>query len=96
MIPNVNDCASDPLVHTFGDMFNLPGLTNFWGCVQADLDITGIRSLNFPPFATSDTLTGCLYVDGKFFKATGAPITFVWFPDRIERTAEYAGLRLHS
>ncbi len=96
MIPNVQDCASDPLIHTFGDMFNLPGLTNFLGCVQVDLDITGIRSLNFPPFATSDTTTGCLYLDGVFFKATAAPITFVWYPDRIERTAEHAGIRFHS
>lgn len=96
MIPNVQDCASDPLIHKFGDMFNLPGLTNFLGCVQVDLDITGIRSLNFPPFATSDTTTGCLYVDGAFFKATAAPITFVWYPDRIERTADYAGIRFHS
>jgi hypothetical protein len=96
MIPTVQDCASDPLTHQFGDMFNLPGLTNFLGCVQADLDITGIRSLNFPPFATSDTLTGSLYVDGTFFKATAAPITFVWYPDRIERTAETGGIRFHS
>jgi hypothetical protein len=96
MKPNVEACASDPLTHRFGDMFNLPGLTNFIGCVQADLDITGIRSLNFPPFATSDTLTGALYVDGEFFKANAAPITFVWMPDRIERTAESRGFRFHS
>jgi hypothetical protein len=77
-------------------MFNLPGLTNFLGCVQTDLDITGIRSLNFPPYATSDTLTGALYIDGRYFKATAAPITFVWYPDRIERAAETGGIRFHS
>lgn len=96
MIPTVDDVRSSPLVHKFGDMFNLPGLTNFLGCVQADFDPTGIRSLNFPPFATSDTVTGCLYVNGRFFKATGAPITFTWYPDRIVREAELEGVRYHS
>jgi hypothetical protein len=31
MIPTVDDVRSSPLVHKFGDMFNLPGLTNFLG-----------------------------------------------------------------
>lgn len=96
MIPTVDDLRSDPLVHRFGDMFSLPGLTNFLGNVQADLDIAGIRSLNFPPFATSDSIAGCLFVDGKLFKSTGVPVTFTWYPDRIERTAEWDGLRFRS
>jgi hypothetical protein len=96
MIPTVEDVRSSPLIHKFGDMFNPPGLTNFLGCVQADLDLTGIGSLNFPPFATSETVTGCLYVNGRFFKATGAPITFTWYPDRIVREAEYEGMRYHA
>ncbi len=96
MIPTVDDVCSSPLIHKFGDMFNLPGLTNFLGCVQADLDMTGIGSLNFPPFATSETVTGCLYVNGRFFKATAAPITFTWYPDRIVREAEYEGVRFQS
>jgi len=96
MIPTVEDLLSAPMVHRFGDMFNAPGLTNFLGCVQADCDITGITSLNFPPFATSDTITGCLYVNGKFFKSTGSAITFTWYPDRIEREADYKGIHFRS
>lgn len=96
MIPTVEDVRSSPLVHRFGDMFNLPGLTNFRGCVQADLDITGIRSVNFPPFATSDTITACLYVNGRYFKSTGSPVTFVWYPDRIEREAVFDGITFRS
>jgi hypothetical protein len=96
MIPTVDSLASSPLKHRFGDMFNLPGLTNFLGCVQVDLDITGIRSLNFPPYATSDTTTGCLYVNGKFFKSTGSPITFRWYPDRVEREASLDGIAFRS
>src|SRR4029079_18492547 len=88
MIPIVEDLRSSPMVHRFGDLFNPPGLTNFLGCVQADLDLTGIRSLNFPPFACSDTVTGSLYINGKYFQSLGQPVTFTWFPDRIERTAD--------
>ena len=82
------------MVHRFGDVFNPPGLTNFLGCVQADVELFGIRSLNFPPFACSDTTTAGLYVNGKYFPATGAAVTFRWFPDRIERSAEVDGLKL--
>src|SRR5947207_3170409 len=96
MIPTVDDLKSSPLIHRFGDCFNSPGLTNFIGCVQADIDLTGIRSLNFPPFACADTLTAALYLNGRYFPSTGSPITFTWFPDRIERSAEYDGLLLRS
>ena len=96
MIPVVDDLRSSPLIHRFGDCFNPPGLTNFIGCVQADIDLTGIRCLNFPPFACADTLTAALYINGRYFPSTGAPITFTWFPDRIERSAEYDGLLLRS
>ncbi len=96
MIPRSDDITSSEMVHRFGDMFNPPGLTNFLGCVQADLDITGIRSLNMPPFACSDTVTAGLFVDGRYFPATGEPITFRWYPDRIEREARYGDLRLRS
>src|SRR5687768_68795 len=94
MIPVVDDLASAPMVHRFGDVFNPPGLTNLLGCVQADVELFGIRSLNFPPFACSDTTTAGLYINGRYFPATGAPVTFRWFPDRIERSAEVDGLRL--
>jgi hypothetical protein len=96
MIPTVDTLCSSPMTHRFGEMFNLPGLTNFLGSVQVDSDITGIRSLNFPPFATSDTITADLFVNGKFFKSTGTPVTFTWSPDRVERRADYDGLRLTS
>jgi hypothetical protein len=96
MIPVVTDLKSSPMVHRFGDVFNPPGLTNFLGCVQSDIDIFGIRSLNFPPFACSDTVTANLYINHTFFPSTGAPITFTWYPDRIEREAEYDGLKLKT
>src|SRR5438874_671752 len=96
MIPVVDDLKSSPMVHRFGDLFNPPGLTNFLRCVQVDLDLTGIRSLNFPPFACSDTVTAALFIDGRFFQSTGAPITFTWFPDRIEREANHDGLHIKT
>jgi hypothetical protein len=96
MVPDVTYYKSSPMVHRFGDLFNPPGLTNFIGCVQADIDILGIRSFNFPPYAGADTVTANLFVDGKFFPSTGTSITFTWFPDRIEREAEYNGLVLKT
>src|SRR5690606_29558699 len=85
-----------PMPHRFGDVFNPPGLTNFLGCVQVDFDPTGIRSLNFPPFACSDVNTANLYLDGRYFPATGAAVTHTWYPDRVEREAEVDGLLVRS
>jgi hypothetical protein len=96
VIPTSDSLRTAPLVHRFGDAFNPPGLTNFLGCVQADLDVTGIRSLNFPPFATSDSISAGLYVDGRYFPSTGAPVRYVWRPDRIERSADVRGFSLRS
>lgn len=96
MIPTVDSLRSDPMPHRYGDLYALPGLTNFLGCVQMDLDVTGLRSLNFPPFATSDVVSGSLYLDGRLFNALGATVTFTWWPDRVVREAEHDGLRLTS
>jgi hypothetical protein len=96
MIPTVDELKSDVLIHKHGDIFNLPGLTNFIGCVQSDFDITGIRSLNFPPFGCSDIITAGLFINDVYFPATGTKIKFTWYADRIEREAEYEGLKLRS
>jgi hypothetical protein len=98
--PTVDSLRSISMRHAYGDLFNPPGLTNFWGCAQAALDVTGVRSLSFPPLAqgelstaaldaTGEMLTGVLYVDGEYFTSTRQPIEFVWQPDRIERRAEH-------
>ena len=96
MIPTVDSVKSSPMTHRFGDLFNPPGLTNFLGCVQADIDPVALRSFAFPPFAMGDAVTAGLFIDGKFFPAHGSPVTFRWWPDRIERTSEVNGLHLHS
>ncbi len=96
MIPKVEDLKSDVLAHKHGDIFNPPGLTNFYGCTQADFDVLGIRSMNFPPFGCSEIITGGLFVDNCYFPATGTIVNHVWYPDHIERTAEYNGLSFRS
>lgn len=96
MIPTVESLKSSPLTHRFGDIFNPPGLTNFLGCVQVDLDPVGIRSHNYPPFATSDTVTAKLFWNDRIFSSLGIPVTTTWFPDRIERTAEIGEFHLTS
>ncbi|TDE09928.1 hypothetical protein [Jiangella asiatica] len=94
--PRVDDLRSAPLRHRHGDVFNPPALTNYLGCLQADLDLTGIRSLNFAPYAHADTVTASLYLDGRYLPSYGEPITFTWRPDRVERSMTCSGLRLTS
>lgn len=96
MIPVVDDLKSSPMTHRFGDCFNPPGLTNFLGVVQAAIDLTGLRCLSFPPFATADTLSGMFVLDGVHFLSLGLPVTFTWYPDRVVREASYKGLQLTS
>lgn len=96
VIPRSEELGSAPLTHRPADLFNPPGLTNFLGCVQSDLDVTGIRAISFPPFGTSDIATAGLYLDGEYFPAGGEPVTYTWYPDRIERESAYRGLRLRT
>ncbi len=106
-IPTVESMRSVIMTHRFGDLFNPPGLTNQWGCAQAAVDVTGIRSIAFPPFAQGEMntaalgsggelLTGVLYVDGEYFASAKADIDFTWQPDRIVRKSFYKGLELKS
>jgi len=96
MIPTVESLKSSKMTHRFGDVFNPPGLTNFLGCVQVDLDPVAIRSHNFPPFATSDTVTGKLFWGDRIFGALGVAASVTWHPDRIEREAEIGEFLLTS
>lgn len=106
-IPTTASMRSITMIHSFGDLFNPPGLTNQWGCAQAAVDVVAVRSIAFPPFAQGEMnvaplgsggelLTGILFVDGEYFAATKTPIEFVWQPDRVERRATYKGLELKS
>lgn len=106
-IPTVDSMRTVTMPHRFGDLFNPPGLTNQWGCAQAAMDVTGVRSIAFPPFAQGEMntaalgsggelLTGVLYVDGEYFAATKGMVEFVWQPDRVERRAQLRGLELSS
>ena len=96
VIPDCQQLGSDRLLHRWGDIFSPPGITNFWGVCQADLDITGVRSLNFPPFTNGDKVTASLFLDGWYFAALNHPVAFAWYPDRIVRESEHEGLELTS
>src|SRR5678809_568865 len=109
-LPDIPTCASMrsvTMTHKFLDLYAWPGLTNQWGCAQAAMDVTAVRSIAFPPFAQGEMnvaplgsggelLTGVMYVDGEYFTSTKTPIDFVWQPDRVERRAQYRGLELSS
>ncbi|MBC7372645.1 MAG: hypothetical protein H7323_01465, partial [Frankiales bacterium] len=74
-MPTVQDLRSDTLEHRFGDLWNPPGLTNFLGCAQADLDPVAVRSISFPPLATGDLVTGTLFLDDRLFTALGVSLS---------------------
>ena len=102
-IPTCADLASDPLVHRYDDLFNPPGLTNFLGCAQVDHDVLALRSVNFPPYSQSDTVTGQLYVDGRLARSFGAPVTVTWqvpvhggwaTPSRVTATGVVGGAEM--
>jgi hypothetical protein len=106
-IPTVDSMRSIVMTHRFGDLFNPPGLTNQWGCVQAAMDVVAVRSIAFPPYAQGEMnvaplgsggelLTGILFVDGEYFSSTKTPIEFAWQPDRIERRTVYKDLEITS
>jgi len=106
-IPTCDSMRSITMTHKFLDLFNPPGLTNQWGCAQAAMDVTAVRSIAFPPFAQGEMnvaplgsggelLTGVLYVDGEYYASTKTPIEFVWQPDRVDRKSIYKGLELKS
>ena len=57
MIPVVEDLKSSPMVHRFGDLFNPPGLTNFMGCVQTDVDpVAIVRDAHIAPAEVAEPL----------------------------------------
>jgi hypothetical protein len=96
MIPRSADLASDVLTHTYDDMFNPPGLTNFLGTAQVDLDVLAIRSVNFPPYSHGDTITGQLYVDGRLARSYGGTVEVVWRPDQVVRSTTIDDLQLRT
>ena len=95
-IPSIDELASSPMTVRLGEFFNPPGLTNFRGTVQAAQDLAAFRCLSFPPFTCGIDLDAALYIDGAYVAASGAPVTYRWYPDRIERTMTHEGLRLRS
>lgn len=96
MIPRSTDLSSDVLTHTYDDMFNPPGLTNFLGTAQVDHDVFAVRSINFPPYSHGDVITGQLYVDGRLARSYGGEVEVVWRPDQVVRTTRIDGLTLRS
>ena len=95
-IPTVDAFVSAPLTYRPGDLMNPPALANFWGACQAALDPTAIEHLTFPPYSYGDIPLGGLVIDGQGVGKCGAPVTFRWRPDRIDREAVWEGLRIQS
>ncbi|MEZ5347470.1 MAG: hypothetical protein R2681_18200 [Pyrinomonadaceae bacterium] len=106
-IPTCDSMRSIVMPHKFGDLFNPPGLTNQWGCIQAAMDPAAMRSISFPPFAQGEMSVaalaaggelshGVMFIDEEYFASTGTKVEFVWQPDRVERRTVYKGLEITS
>lgn len=94
--PTCADLTSARIVDRFDDMINPPGLTNHWATAQVDHDVVAIRSLNVPPVAQGDTITGQLYLDGRLVRSHGQPVTTTWRPDRVDRSTAVDGLEVST
>jgi hypothetical protein len=94
--PTVHAFCSDTLVHSFGDLWNPPGLTNFLGCAQADLDPVAVRSVTFPPYSMGELATGHLFLDDRLFTALGVPVSCTWRPDQVHRSALWDSLLVQT
>ena len=93
-VPTLDDLASAPLKHRFDDMFNPPGLTNFLGAAQVDLDLVAVRSVNFPPVGQGENISGRLFLDGRLFRSLAPEVTVQWRPDRVTRSARVGDLSI--
>jgi hypothetical protein len=61
-----------------------------------DHDLFALRSVNFPPVGTGDTVSGSLFVDGRLLRSLAPEITVRWRPDRVVRTARLGDLLIET
>jgi hypothetical protein len=94
--PALEEFTSAALTVRSGELFNPPGLTNFWGCVQAAFDVVAVQHVTFAPYSCGESTHGVLAVNDIAVRAAGQPIEFIWRPDRIERRASVDGFELAS
>lgn len=88
--------ASDWMEYRPGELFNPPGITNFWGSCQASTGVMAIQNLIFPPYSQGDVRLGTLTLNGCCFATAGVPIRYRWHPDRIEREAKAGPLAVRT
>lgn len=106
-IPSAVDLASAPMSFTFTDLFQLPVFSNEWGYAQVAKSVSGIVGITFPPYAccgvpevtwSPGLLTTCeISIDGQLLSiAPHSPVTYRWFPQRVDREQSYRGLQIRT
>ncbi|WP_219860803.1 hypothetical protein [Microbacterium sp. MYb45] len=96
LIPTVEDLAADAVTHHYDDMIAPTGLTNMFGTVRVDHDLTAISAVQFPPVSQGLTQTAVLFVDGRLFASYGVPVTHEWRADRVVRRATVGELEIET
>jgi len=94
--------ASAPMTYRPDETFAAPMATNWWAEAQACRDPVAYRFFSAPPLATAEGAQAELYLrlpeeDRALpLSALGQPITYQWFPDRVERRMDFRDLRFAS
>lgn len=96
LIPTVDDLAADAVTHHYDDMIAPTGLTNMFGTVRVDHDLTAVSAVQFPPVSQGLTQTAVLFVDGRLFASYGVPVTHEWRADRVVRRAAVGDLEIET
>ncbi|HVU35636.1 MAG TPA: hypothetical protein VHE61_19510 [Opitutaceae bacterium] len=95
-LPRLEDFRSTRQVTGSAELYNPPGLSNFLGCLQAARDVLAVQHVTFAPYSMGEAQLGTLALNDCCLHATGAPIAYVWQPDRIERATEHDGFAVSS
>lgn len=95
-ILSIDGLASDEIVQKWQDAFLRPPCANDFGSFVVAPDPMGVGDLLMPPFSTKNERTAMLYIDRHHAPSEGTPIGYTWYPDRVRRRCEMAGLTIES
>jgi len=95
-IPTPDEFRSAKMEARAGELFNPPGLSNFFGCLQTADDVLAIQHLTFAPYSMGEARLGVLAVNGCSLRASGLPVEYEWRPDRVTRRMRVGAIALES
>lgn len=95
-IPTLGELESAEISHDLSDHYSPPAITNFHSAIQANFDLTAVKSFTSPPLSSGESSSPHLYLNGRYFNSYGPEISFKWRPDRIVRKAHHREIACRS